>query len=148
MFKSYLRNCQLRVKCRTGDRLEMSFSELYEVEFGAPQGSCLGPLLFLIFTNDLCKNLEHCSAILFADDTAVYKGHRSLNYLKWCMEADMANLVDWFRANKLTLNVNKTVMMIFRATDYKNEPEYIEIDNMKLYESDCTKFLEFGLTTN
>lgn len=140
-FRSYLRNRKLRIKCCVDNGQEMSYSDLYEVEYGAPQGSCLGPLLFLIFTNDLCKNLEHCGAILFADDTTVYKGHRSLNYLKWCIETDMANLVDWFRANKLTLNVNKTVMLLFRATDSNNASEYIKVDNMKLYESECTKFL-------
>ena len=69
------------------------------------------------------------------------KAHRSLKYLKWCVETDLAKLVDWFRANKLTLNVSKTVMMLFRATDCKNVSEYIEVDNMKLYESECTKFL-------
>ena len=118
-FGSYLKNRKLRVKCRGSDGQETSSSSLYDVEYGAPQGLCLGPLLFLIFTNDLYKNLEHCSAILFADDTTVYKGHRNLNYLKWCLESDMTNLVDWFRANKLTLNVDKTVYMLFRGKDIK-----------------------------
>ena len=140
-FRSYLKNRKLRMKCCVDNGQEMTYSRIYEVKYGAPQGSCLGPLLFLIFTNDLCKNLEHCGAILFADDTTVYKGHRSLKYLKWCVETDMVNLVDWFRANKLTLNVGKTVMMLFRAADSNNVPEYIEVDNMKLYESACTKFL-------
>ena len=140
-FRSYMKNHKLRVKCSVENGQEMTYSKLYDVEYGAPQGSCLGPLLFLIFTNDLCKNLEHCGAILFADDTTLYKGHRSLKYLKWCVETDMANLADWFRANKLTLNVGKTVMLLFRATNCNNVSEYIEIDNMKLYESECTKFL-------
>ena len=45
------------------------------------QGSCLGPLIFLLFTNDLHKQIENCNTILFADDTTLYKTHRNLNYL-------------------------------------------------------------------
>ena len=112
-FKSYMENRRLRVRCSTEMDPGMSYSSSYDVEYGAPQGSCLGPLLFLIFTNNLYRNLEHCNAILFADDTTVYKGHRNKNYLRWCLESDLITLTDWFRANKLTANINKTVFMSF-----------------------------------
>ena len=75
-FSSYLNNRKLQVRCRTEKDPGLTYSSSYDVEYGTPQGSCLGPLLFLIFTNDLYKNLDHCNAILFADDTTVYKGHR------------------------------------------------------------------------
>ena len=81
-FESYLMNRQLRVKCEVGKENKTQYSNLYDVEYGAPQGSCLGPLLFLLFTNDLYLNIEHCSAILFADDTTLYKSHRNTRYLK------------------------------------------------------------------
>ena len=87
-FTSYLNNRRLRVWCGTDKDPEMSYSSSYDVEYGTPQGSCLGPLLFLIFTNDLYRNLENCHAILFADDTTIYKGHRNRNYLRWCIETD------------------------------------------------------------
>ena len=76
-FDSYLTNRQLRVKCEVAKETETQYSNLYDVEYGTPQGSCLGPLLFLLFTNDLYLNIEHCSAILFADDTTLYKSHRN-----------------------------------------------------------------------
>ena len=114
-FDSYLKIRKLRVRCCAGYESELACSSLYDVEYGAPQGSCLGPLLFLLFTNDLYRNLEYCNAILFADDATVYKGHRNLNYLKWCLETDLAKLVDWFKANKLTLNINKTVYTLSGA---------------------------------
>ena len=78
--------------------------------------------------------------ILFADDTTVYKGHRNLNYLKWCLESDLAKLVDWFKANKLTLNVDKTVYILFSSKDTK-EIDNIVINNKKIQESESTKFL-------
>ena len=125
----------------------MACSSLYDVEYGTPQGSCLGPLLFVLFTNDLYRNLSYCNAILFADDTTVYKGHRNLNYLRWCLETDLTTLVDWFKANKLTLNVSKTVYMLFRG---KEAPtiEYITIDNEKITESESTKFLGLWMDKN
>ena len=86
---------------------------MHQVDYGAPQGSCLGPLLFLIFTNDLYLNLIHTNCILFADDTTLYFSHTKLSYAKWCIEEDLRILEDWFAANKLTLNLNKTVAMLF-----------------------------------
>ena len=76
-FESYLMKRQLRVKCEVSKENKTQYSNLYDVEYGAPQGSCLGPLLFLLFTNDLYLNIENCNAILFADDTTVYKSHRN-----------------------------------------------------------------------
>ena len=146
-FKSYLNNRKLRVRCQAGADGELSYSSLYNVEYGTPQGSCLGPLLFLLFTNDLYRNLENCSAILFADDTTVYKGHRNLNYLKWCLETDLTNLVDWFRANKLTMNVGKTVYMLFRGKE-NITTDHITIDSEKLIESKNTKFLGLLMEEN
>ena len=93
-FKSYLSNRRLRVRCGTDNDPELSYSSLYNVEYGTPQGSCLGPLLFLIFTNDLYRNLENCHAILFTDYTTVYKGHRNKNYLRWSIETNLNKLTD------------------------------------------------------
>ena len=93
------------------------------------------------------RNLAYCNAILFADDTTVYKGHRNLNYLRWCLETDLTTLVDWFKANKLTLNVSKTVYMLFRDKEAPTK-DYINIDNEKIIESECTKFLGLWMDKN
>ena len=96
-----------------------------------PQGSCLGPLIFLIFTNDLNQHLQHSSSILFADDTTLYKTHRNLNYLEWCIQDDMQTLTDWFKANKLTLNLDKTVCILFQQNGPKKELK-IQIDTITI----------------
>ena len=62
----------MRVKCLTSDTGTISYSERKSIEYGAPQGSCLGPLIFLIFTNDLYRHLQFTGCILFADDTMIY----------------------------------------------------------------------------
>ena len=105
-YKSYLCNQKMRVKCRTRQN-ETTISDTSEVTYGAPQGSCLGPLFFTIFTNDLSLHLTYTKCILFADDTTIYMSHSNLTYLKWCIEEDLRTLSDWFKPNLLTLNVDK-----------------------------------------
>ena len=143
-FNSYLTNRQLRVKCQASSESTNKYSDLYHVKFGAPQGSCLGPLLFLLFTNDLYQNIEHCSAILFADDTTIYKSHRNVRYLKWCIEEDLRTISDWFKANKLTLNLSKTVYIFFGNNKTEVKPN-LEINNRILKPVRVAKFLGLWL---
>ena len=131
------------IRCRTEKDPGVTYSSSYDVEYGTPQGSCLGPLLFLIFTNDLYKNLDYCNAILFADDTTVFKGHRNKNYLRWCIETDLLKITDWFKANKLTVNIDKTVFMSFGPKE--DRLNNIEIGGMIVNHSKHTKFLGLWL---
>ena len=104
-FESYLSNRKLRVKCRTDDCGTYAYSNWHILTHGTPQGSCLGPLLFLIFCNDLRLNLTYMSCIQFADNTTLYYSHKNLRVLRCCTENDLNVVIDWFRANSLTLNV-------------------------------------------
>ena len=105
-FRSYLED--RTIKCKLSNESgKKIFSNPFNLKFGTPQGSCLGPLLFLIFINDLYLHIENCNAILFADDTTIYQGSKHPKYLKWCVEEDLKRLDDWFKANKLTLNLKK-----------------------------------------
>ena len=110
--ESYLNNRKMLVKCRM-DNGDIIKSHQQEVTYGTPQGSCLGPLLFLVFCNDLQLHLIHLRAIQFADDTTLYMSHWKAQYLEYCINDDLRSVEDWFRANKLTLNALKTVSMIF-----------------------------------
>ena len=143
-FKSYLSNRQIRVKCHVASSGKLEYSEYQTVNYGTPQGSCLGPLIFLLFTNDLYQHLKHCSSILFADDTTLYKVHRNLTYLRWCLQDDMNTLVDWFKANKLTLNVEKTICVLFQPTGSSKEFD-VEINGIIIKNSFNTKFLGMWL---
>ena len=113
-FRDYLANRKIRTKCTVASIGKTEYSEYKEIKYGTPQGSCLGPLIFIIFTNDLHKQLQHCNSILFADDTTLYKSRRNLQYLNWCVEDDMERIVKWFQVNKLTLNIEKTVCLHFQ----------------------------------
>ena len=73
-FKSYLSNRKLQVKCGATSTGRTEISDTYDIEFGTPQGSCLGPLIFLIFCNDLQLHLDHMTCFQFADDTTGHLG--------------------------------------------------------------------------
>ena len=119
-FESYLRDRKLVVSCKTADTGTEHTSQRYNVEFGTPQGSVLGPLIFLIFCNDLHLHLTFLSCIQFADDTTLYISHTNLNFITFALEHDLSILQDWFYANKLTLNINKSVAILFGKHGGKN----------------------------
>ena len=112
-FKSYLCDRKLSVSCKTTDTGEYNTSSEHEIDYGTAQGSCLGPLIFLVFCNDLQHHLVFLECIQFADDTTLYVTHKNIDYIRFCLEHDLRTLQDWFMANKLTLNVNKSVCILF-----------------------------------
>ena len=69
--------------------------------------------------------MENGNCLLFADDTTLYFAHQNIIYLKWGIEEDLKRVMDWFKANKLTLNVNKTECVLF---NYKPLKENFSID--------------------
>ena len=146
-FTSYLNARSLKVKCNVASDNTTIYSMKKEIKIGTPQGSCLGPLLFLLYNNDLYLHLEYTQVILFADDTTLYMGHKNLNYLRWCLEQDMANISDWFLANKLTLNINKSGCVLFKKNKNK-VPLSIKINNNPIPQRTHVKFLGIWLDEN
>ena len=80
-----------------------------------PQGLILGPLLFLIYINDLTKAIIFSSVHHFADDTNILYVSSSLKDISKKINHDLSNLVHWLRANKISLNVSKTEIVIFKS---------------------------------
>ena len=138
-FKSYLSNRSMRVKIQSSNG-KMEYSSYHHLTYGTPQGSCLGPLLFLIFINDLHYSVSHGTSLLFADDATLLHSHKDLRYLKWTVETDLNSLMDWFKANKLTLNLDKTVCVLFNNKT-KTKELTLDIGTYKLHNSEIVKFL-------
>ena len=88
-------------------------STLSELKCGVPQGSVLGRILFLLLINDL-PNATNLFSILFADDTTLQLSSSNIVSLYEQTNKELDKLADWFKANKLTLNISKTKYMIFK----------------------------------
>ena len=82
-----------------------------------PQGFILGPLLFILYINDLSFCLKQSKTILFADDTTVYISGNHITKLYNDMNKKLQVLVDWFHANKLSLNVSESKYILFSRSD-------------------------------
>ena len=147
-FKSYLTNREMRTKCIINDKV--CYSDKKNITYGAPQGSCLGPLIFLIFCNDLHLNLEFTKCILFADDTTIYCRNKNVQLLIASIKHDLEIINDWFKANKLTLNKKKSVSIFFNSkTKEKLQiPDGLKLENSYINFIDHTKFLGVWIDKN
>ena len=102
----------------------------------------LGPLLFLIYINDLHKSIKHCTVRHFADDTNLLISNNSPKQLQSYLNLDLKNLCKWLRANKICLNVSKTELLVFRHPNKKVNYEFkIKMNGKKLYPSKFVKYL-------
>ena len=107
-----------------------------------PQGSILGPLLFLIYMNDISRCSEIISIILFADDTNLFLCHKNLDTLEKTMNHELRKIASWLSANKLSLNIKKTHFIIFKSRGKKpNQNISVKINGQPIEQVKNTKFL-------
>jgi len=120
-------------------------SEWKRIKYGVPQGSVLGPLLFLIYINDLPRIIDnYAESVLFADDTSVVIANSNVKEYKHNIKLAMHEINNWFVNNLLTVNYNKAYFLQFLTKQCKEVPLQILSANSLLINSNSTKFL--GLT--
>jgi hypothetical protein len=124
-------------------------SSMKLIKHGVPQGSVLGPLLFLLYINDLHEAIAYSEVYHFADDTNLLYVSKTLKSLNKRINIDLKLLCHWLNANKISLNKTKTEYVLFKhpckALDYNLK---IKINGMKLYPSQHIKYLGVFLDQN
>ena len=158
-FKSYLSNRHQFVSI---DGYE---SDLKEIKHGVPQGSVLGPLLFLIYINDLHNAIFYSRTYHFADDTHLLNINKCPKKMQKQMNLDLRCLYKWLLANKISLNCSKTELIIFhskRNQTNSNRIVYfnpitksseiftfnIKINGHRIFPSESIKYLGIYLDRN
>ena len=145
-FENYLEDRQQFIS------FEHNSTKKATVTCGVPQGSILGPLLFLLYVNDLRHASKILNPIMFADDTNLFFSHSDINVLFEKLNKELTNVMDCFNANKLSLNFKKTKYSFFRKSSRKDNipprTPNLNINGLTVERETSGKFLGVWIDEN
>ena len=135
-FKQYLTN---RTQCV---RLGNCLSDINPISIGVPQGSVLGPILFLLYVNDLPQHIKNEQCNMFADDTIIYSSGQSISEIQSKLQMTIDSVIPWYESNRLAVNTEKSsVMLIGKKTQIRDNNLNIYINNVLVNETNCTNYM-------
>ena len=120
---------------KQGVPYDLTCSPFESISCGVPQGSILGPLLFLVYINDIFLSSKILNYTIFADDTNVFFSDSNLKNIFYYVNAELIYLNEWFIANKLSLNIEKTYILFAKPSKSENLPlklPELTINNIKI----------------
>ena len=123
------------------------YSDWDTIEYGVPQGSTLGPLLFILFTNDMCQCIRNSNVLLYADDTVIYRSDIDSvrNYRN--IQGDLNRVFKWCNTNGLTINIPETKIVYFGTKKLRIIKELRMNKEILMYEKQY-KYLGIILDAN
>ena len=137
-FTSYLQSRQQVVVCNS------KVSSKENLNLGVPQGTVLGPILFLLFVNDLSNNVSKANINIYADDVVIYTSNSDVKKLQNDLQTVMNDVNRWYKENKLVLSLEKCNTMIINSNNSPDDKIKIYLDNTLLQQVSSVKYL--GLT--
>ena len=112
-----------------------------QIVCGVQQWSILGPILFLLYINDIKNSSKILKFFLYIDDISTFLVRKSIHKLESIYNKELSYVTDWLNGNKLTLNVKKSNLVLFRSTKKAVETLNIKIKGEQIEEKDCTYYL-------
>ena len=134
-FKSYLSKREQFITVNSLNSLSLP------VTCGVPQGSILGPLLFLLYVNDLPNTSSLLTFHLFADDTNLYFSSKNLSHLEAILNRELNSVAEWMKCNRLALSISKTNFILSHSSKLK-------IDDVLIKQVNSTKYLGITFDSN
>jgi hypothetical protein len=145
-FEYYLLNRRQKIEITLQNKKENLSSSWGIIKSGVPQGSILGPILFLIYINDLPLGINtYSKPVLFADDLSILIAAKNLNDLQTRSLPVLTYMSKWFAANGLSLNIDKTSVIKFNLSHFQEDSLQIFYRNKLIKEETNVRFLGLGI---
>ena len=140
------------INCTRSILSEMFIQLSSKREYGTIQGSILGPLLFILYINDMPLHLDHCLSQMYADDTTLYQFSNSFTRLEYVFNRDLLNLSSWCITNKLVTNAKKTHTLVICNHQKRRllpmQSFHLNVDSIEIDCVDSVKMLGVTIDNN